>query len=212
MTSFISETNISAFRRTWCSLERLIGMALKHHLMNGVYSVTLLTGNFTDHERNKKQRGKKNEACRPAIWRSHMKRIRSVMPAKKKTSVFMEKMFDLTRGSVWKSKGRMAGLVKSKKIVIMLTKKNLNKNLLNNLARDNLLQNIKPGKTYSIKIKKKRRRRRKKILSNIILEKIPIWVIVENTIFFALKSALLFSQFCSLSCWRSVCGKRWGTV
>ena len=56
----------------------------------------------------------------------------------------------------------MAGLVKSKKIVIMLTKKNLNKNLLNNLARDNLLQNIKPGKTYSIKIKKKRRRRRKK--------------------------------------------------
>ena len=104
----------------------------------------------------------KNKACRPAIWRSHMKRIRSVMPAKKKTSVFMEKMFDLTRGSVWKSKGRMAGLVKSKKIVIMLTKKNLNKNLLNNLARDNLLQNIKPGKTYSIKIKKKRRRRRKK--------------------------------------------------
>ena len=153
----------------------------------------------------------KNKACRPAIWRSHMKHIRSVMPAKKKTSVFMEKMFDLTRGSVWKSKGRIAGLVKSKQIVIMLTKKNLNKNVLNNLARDNLLQNTKPGKTYSIEIKKKKKKK-KKTLSNIILEKIPIWVIVENTIFFALKSALLFSQFCSLSCWRSVCGKRWGTV
>ena len=202
MTSFISETNVSAFRCTWCSLERLIGMALKHHLMNGVYSVTLLTGNFTNHERNKKQRGKKNEACRPAIWRSHMKRIRSVMPAKKKTSVFMEKMFHLTRGSVWKSRGRNCNNA---------DKKNLNKNVLNNLARDNLLQNIKPGKTYSIEIKKKKKKK-KKTLSNIILEKIPIWVIVENTIFFALKSALLFSQFCSLSCWRSVCGKRWGTV
>ena len=97
--------------------------------------------------------------------------------------------------------------MKSKKIVIMLTKKNVNENVLNNLARDNLLQNIKPGKTYSIEIKKKKKKK-KKTLSNIILEKIAIWVIVENTIFFALKSALLFSQFCSLSCWRSVCGKR----
>ena len=42
----------------------------------------------------------------------------------------------------------------------MLTKKNLNKNVLNNLARDNLLKNIKPGKTYSIEIKKKRRRKK----------------------------------------------------
>ena len=64
----------------------------------------------------------------------------------------------------------MAGLVKSKQIVIMLTKKNLNKNLLNNLSRDNLLQNIKPGKTYSIEIKKKKKK--KNTLSNIILEKI----------------------------------------
>ena len=60
--------------------------------------------------------------------------------------------------------------MKSKQIVIMLTKKNLNKNLLNNLARDNLLQNIKPGKTYSIEIKKKEEE--KNTLSNIILEKI----------------------------------------
>ena len=84
----------------------------------------------------------------------------------------------------------------------MLTKKNLNKNVLNNLARDNLLQNIKPGKTYSIEIKKKKKKK-KNTLSNIILEKIPIWVIVDynynRIIFFALKSALLFSQFCSLS-------------
>ena len=40
-------------------------------------------------------------------------------------------------------------------------KKNLNKNVLNNLSRDNLLQNIKPGKTYSIEIKKKRRRKKR---------------------------------------------------
>ena len=49
----------------------------------------------------------------------------------------------------------------------MLTKKNLNENVLNNLARDNLLQNIKPGKTYSIEIKKKEEEE-KKTLSNII--------------------------------------------
>ena len=43
----------------------------------------------------------------------------------------------------------------------MLTKKNLNKNVLNNLTRDNLLQNIKPGKTYSIEIQKKKEEEKK---------------------------------------------------
>ena len=43
----------------------------------------------------------------------------------------------------------------------MLTKKNVNENVLNNLARDNLLQNIKPGKTYSIEIKKKKKNKKK---------------------------------------------------
>ena len=59
LTSVISETNVSAFPRAWYSLKHLIGMALKHHLINGVYSVALLTGNVTENERNEKQRGRK---------------------------------------------------------------------------------------------------------------------------------------------------------
>ena len=56
----------------------------------------------------------------------------------------------------------------------MLTKKNLNKNVLNNLARDNLLQNIKPGKTYSIEIKKKKKKK-KKPCPILFWRKFPSW-------------------------------------
>ena len=62
----------------------------------------------------------------------------------------------------------------------MPTNKYLNKNVPRNLA-------IKPGQTYSIKILQKKKER--KNLVNIILEKIPIWVVEEKGIFFALKSA-----------------------
>ena len=88
--------------------QALIRLALMHHLINGVFFVALLPGNVTEHERNEKQRGKK--------WSlpiSHM-HIRSVIPAKKKASIFMEKVFDLTGRSIWKSKRKMARLVKSK--------------------------------------------------------------------------------------------------
>ena len=88
--------------------QALISLALMHHLINVVFFVALLPGNVTEHERNEKQRGKK--------WSlpiSHM-HIRSVIPAKKKAIIFMEKVFDLTGRSIWKSKRRMARLVKSK--------------------------------------------------------------------------------------------------
>ena len=44
---------MSAFKRTWCSLERLKGVALKHHLIDGVnVGTTLLAGNVTEHLRH----------------------------------------------------------------------------------------------------------------------------------------------------------------
>ena len=70
-------------------------MAFKHHLINRVYSVALLTGNVTEHKRNEKKRGKKR-----SLSSSHMKHIRSVIPVKKKAGVFIEKVFDLTGRSV----------------------------------------------------------------------------------------------------------------
>ena len=56
-------------------------------------------------------------------------------------------------------------------VIIMPTNKYLNKNVPSNLA-------IKPGQTCSIKISQKKKER--KNLFNIILEKIPIWVIEEK--------------------------------
>ena len=54
---------------------------------------------------------------------------------------------------------------------VQVINKYLNKNVPSNLA-------IKPGQTCSIKISQKKER--KKNLFNIILEKIPIWVIEEK--------------------------------
>lgn len=68
----------------------------------------------------------------------------------------------------------------------MLTNKYLNEDAPSNLPINNLLHNIKPRQTYSIKISKKKKERKK--LSIIILGKVPLWVIEEKGIFVALKS------------------------
>ena len=61
LTSDVGEASLSARERTWCSLKRLKGVALKHHLIDGVNvgSTTLLAGNVVQHLRYQKQHGVK---------------------------------------------------------------------------------------------------------------------------------------------------------
>ena len=84
-------------------------------------------------------------------------------------------------------------------MIIMPTKKCLDKNMLHKLARDNFLHNIRPGETYSIEISKK------KILIIIIINQSNF--LEQNfhlgnrrkTNFFRFKIRPSTFSFCSLS-------------